>query len=276
MPKKRVLVVDDNTDILAVFREGLEMRDYEVVTASGVNQALQLITTEEFDALLSDLHMPDAGDGLTVVSAMRHAHPKAVTLLLSGYPALQEAMAAVLRAADEVLVKPVGFSQISEIIEKKLADPAPRSPLKKERVAAILERDKDLTIQNWLSKVDSNEELKAIDLTYKERTGHLPALLGDLVRRLLLPPHSKVPISDAAYHHGVLRRDQSYTLAMIVEESRILQLSIFDTLQSNLHTVDFSTVLLDLMTIADEVDLQLKQAMLGYMQPAPAPAMATR
>src|SRR5271168_197715 len=128
MPKKRVLVVDDNTDILAVFREGLEMRDYEVVTASGVNQALQLITTEEFDALLSDLHMPDAGDGLTVVSAMRHAHPKAVTLLLSGYPALQEAMAAVLRAADEVLVKPVGFSQISEIIEKKLADPAPQPP----------------------------------------------------------------------------------------------------------------------------------------------------
>jgi hypothetical protein len=34
------------------------------------------------------LHMPDAGDGFTVVSAMRHTHPHAVTLVISGYPAL--------------------------------------------------------------------------------------------------------------------------------------------------------------------------------------------
>lgn len=275
MPKKRVLLVDDNIEILAVFREGLEMRDYEVATASGVNQALHLIATENFDVLLSDLHMPDAGDGFTVVSAMRHTHPKAVTLVLSGYPAVQEAMSAILLEADEVLVKPVGFSQISDIIEKKLADPASRVSLKKERVAAILERDKDLTIQNWLSKVESNEELKAVVLGYKERTGHLPALLADLVHRLQLAPHSKVPVSAAASYHGVLRREQGYTVAMIVEESRILQVSIFNTLQSNLRSVDFSTVLLDVMTIADEVDSQLKQAMLGYMMPAPASAMAT-
>jgi hypothetical protein len=45
---------------------------------------------------------------------------------------------------------------------------------------------------------------------------------------------------------------------MIVEESRILQVSIFDTLQKNLSTVDFSLLLHDVMTIADEVDSQLK------------------
>jgi hypothetical protein len=51
-----------------------------------------------------------------------------------------------------------------------------------------------------------------------------------------------------------------------VEESRILQVSIFNTLQNNLGSVDFGTVLLDVMTIADEVDSQLKQAMLGFME----------
>ena len=55
---------------------------------------------------------------------------------------------------------------------------------------------------------------------------------------------------------------------MVVEESRILQVSIFKTLQNNLANVDFSTVLLDVITIADEVDSQLKQAMLGYIEPA--------
>jgi len=50
--------------------------------------------------LLSDLHMPDPGDGLTVVSAMRHANPRAVTLIFSGYPAMKEAAAAILGQAD--------------------------------------------------------------------------------------------------------------------------------------------------------------------------------
>jgi hypothetical protein len=51
-------------------------------------------TLTNFDVLLSDLHMPHAGDGFTVVSAMRHTHPKAVTLVLSGYPELDEALSA--------------------------------------------------------------------------------------------------------------------------------------------------------------------------------------
>ena len=55
---------------------------------------------------------------------------------------------------------------------------------------------------------------------------------------------------------------------MVVEESRILQVSIFSTLQRNLIGVDFSRLLLDVVTIADEVDSQLKQAMFSYVAPA--------
>jgi hypothetical protein len=55
--------------------------------------------------------------------------------------------------------------------------------------------------------------------------------------------------------------------AMLHLESRILQVSIFKTLQRNLRSVDFSKVLLDVVTIADEVDSQLKQAMLSYVTP---------
>jgi len=247
---------------------------FEVVAAASVNEALRLISTEKFDVLLSDLHMPDAGDGFTVVSAMRHAHPNAVTLVLSGYPALQEAMAAILLEADEVLVKPVGLAAVAEIIQKKLANPSARMSMKKERVSAILERDAEVTIRNWMSKVEQNEELCGVSLSYQQRTGHLPLLLGDLVRRLRLPPNATLPNSTAAREHGVMRRKQGYTAAMAVEESRILQVSIFSTLQSNLRSVDFSSVLLDVMTIADEVDSQLKQSMLGFMEPT-APISAS-
>jgi hypothetical protein len=54
---------------------------------------------------------------------------------------------------------------------------------------------------------------------------------------------------------------------MVVEESRILQISIFRTLQRNLCSVDFSKVLLDVVTIADEVDSQLKQALSSFVSP---------
>jgi DNA-binding response OmpR family regulator len=272
--KKRLLLVDDNDDVRTVFQEGMQAHGFEVVAAASVNEALRLISTEKFDVLLSDLHMPDAGDGFTVVSAMRHAHPNAVTLVLSGYPALQEAMAAMLLEADEVLVKPVGLTAVAEIIQRKLANPSARRSMKKERVAEILERDAEPTIRDWMSKVEQNEELCRVSLSYKERTGHLPLLLGDLVRRLRLAPNAKVPNSTAAREHGIRRRKQGYTVAMAVEESRILQVSIFGTLQNNLRSVDFSSVLQDVMTIADEVDSQLKQAMLGFMEP-PASMLAS-
>jgi hypothetical protein len=55
----------------------------------------------------------------------------------------------------------------------------------------------------------------------------------------------------AARDHGGMRRQQGYTVTMVVEESRILQVSIFRTLQRNLRSVDFSKVLLDVVTVAD-------------------------
>jgi len=64
-------------------------------------------------------------------------------------------------------------------------------------------------------------------------------------------------------------------VAMMVEESRILQVSIFRTLQNNLSKVDLSQVLLDVMTIADEVDSQLKQAVSSYSEPPPGSTMPT-
>ena len=73
----------------------------------------------------------------------------------------------------------------------------------------------------------------------------------------------------AARNHGEMRHQQGYSAPMLVEESRILQVSIFRTLQRNLGGVDFSRLLLDVVTIADEVDSQLKQAMSSYVSTMP-------
>jgi DNA-binding response OmpR family regulator len=268
MDLPRVLVVEDNDPVRMMLHEGLERDGFAVVAASNVRDALRLIATEHFDALLSDLHMPLAGDGLTVVSAMHHTHPHAATLVISGYPALEEALAAILDQADEILAKPVRISAIKERIRARLATPRVTKHVKRESVATILERDCDLTIQNWLDLVEQNAELTCVSLSRQDRTGHLPKLLRDLATRLRVESGLTTLISLAAREHGAIRREQGYTAAMVVEESRILQVSIFSTLQRNLANVDFSTVLLDVVAIADEVDSQLKQAMYSYGQPA--------
>ncbi len=263
----KILLVDDHDAVREMLLQALQRDGFEVVTASNVSEALSCIAAQEFDVLISDLHMPNAGDGFTVVSAMRHTHPHAVTLVLSGYPAIEEAMSAILLQADEVLVKPIEIASLKKLIRSKLENPRKRKPVTTESVASILERDLDMTIQDWLLLVENEVELTCIPLNYQDRTGHLPLLLHDLIDRLRLPPLAKAPISIAAHEHGNLRRKQGYSAAMVVEESRILQVSIFSTLQKNLRTVDFSKVLLDVITIADEVDSQLKQAMLSYVQP---------
>ena len=72
-------------------------------------------------------------------------------------------------------------------------------------------------------------------------------------------------MSNSVAEHGLTRRKQGYTAAMTVEESRVLQVSIFNTLQNNLVSIDFSVLLIGVMTIADEVDSQLSQAMKSYI-----------
>jgi hypothetical protein len=117
-----------------------------------------------------------------------------------------------------------------------------------------------------MSLVEGNEELAAIRLLPLQRTGHLRLILDDIVRRLRLPATERALTSIAAREHGVLRRMQGYGVAMLVTESRMLQVSVFRTLQNNLPSVDINTVLLDVMAIADEVDSQLEQAVLGFTQ----------
>lgn len=134
-----------------------------------------------------------------------------------------------------------------------------------ESVADILERKLDDVIKDWLSRVEKETDLTAITLTFEERTGHLPQLLRDVIRRLRLDEDTKAPISEAAAHHGDLRSQQGYTVAMAVEESRLLQVSIFTTLHRSQKHLDFDLVLPAVVTIADEVDAQLKQQMLRFM-----------
>src|SRR6202521_4373233 len=265
----RVLLVDDDEAVRSMMSMTLEGKGFDVVPAASVTEALKLITTESFDVLITDLHMPNPSDGFAVVTAMRHSQPDALTLLVSGYPDVKSAMDAILLEADDIIVKPFEAGKFAELVHDKLLTRKPAAATPTERVATILQRCSSEIVEDWLAKVKTSKELNHVSLSDQERTGYLPKLIEDLIVRLRAPnipgDESASICSAAAVAHGKMRRSQGYTPAMLVHDSRILQVTLFGMLQKNLSALDFSLLLPDVMTIADEVDSQLTQAMEGYV-----------
>src|SRR6202162_5632749 len=154
---------------------------------------------------------------------------------------------------------------MSKLVKSAVGDNKSSGTATVETVADILEREIHPWIEEWLIRVEKEPDLMHIPLNHQERTGHLPHLIHDVINRLRLDVGTKAPISKAAAEHGDLRCKQGYTVAMMVEESRLLQVSIFTTLHQNVTQLEFSALLPDVVTIADEVDAQLKEQMLRFM-----------
>lgn len=110
--RAKILLVDDDAIVLEMMTTSLELDGFEVVAVGGVTDALKCIATECFQVLITDLHMPNAGDGFSVISAMRHTQSVALTMLLSAFPDVESAMRTIILEADEILVKPVHNKQL--------------------------------------------------------------------------------------------------------------------------------------------------------------------
>jgi hypothetical protein len=111
-----------------------------------------------------------------------------------------------------------------------------------------------------LERAKQSSDLNCLLLSDEERTGHLPKLVEDLALRLskssATSKDSDAIFSAAAVADGKLRYQQGYTRATTGDH--------FRDVQSNLNYLDFSLLLPDVMTIADEVDAQLTQSMDSY------------
>lgn len=126
--------------------------------------------------------------------------------------------------------------------------------------AAILERELEPSVREWLRRVNLISELTDIPLSDADRSGHLPKLYSDLISRLRLPKDVRPPISADATAHGQKRREQGYSPAMLIEESRIFQSVTFGMLHLHRSELDQRRLLLDVVVIADEADAQLMEA----------------
>jgi YesN/AraC family two-component response regulator len=109
-----------------------------VTVAGTVPDALSLITSQEFDVLISDLNMGHAADGFTVVHAMRRSHPKCINFILTGFPAFESALQALRSQVDDYFTKPSNIPMLVASIERHLNRHVEREEHPAKRLADLL------------------------------------------------------------------------------------------------------------------------------------------
>ncbi|WP_062993413.1 response regulator transcription factor [Nocardia anaemiae] len=111
MTGQRILVVDDEVRVLASLRRGLELSDFEVVTAGDGAEALSMVRSAEPDAMVLDVNMPNL-DGAGVVTALRAMGNDIPICVLSARTAVSDRIAALERGADDYLTKPFDLGEL--------------------------------------------------------------------------------------------------------------------------------------------------------------------
>ena len=118
----QILLVDDEEVILAVLARELRLIHYEVSIASGGEEALALIKSSRFDAVITDLDMPDI-DGISVLKLSKQQSPETCVLILTGYGDMNSAIDALRLGADDYLIKPCDTDELlyrlDRCLEKK-------------------------------------------------------------------------------------------------------------------------------------------------------------
>ncbi len=105
------MVVDDEVRVLASLRRGLELSDFEVITASDGAEALTMCRTQTPDAMVLDVNMPTL-DGEGVVTALRAMGNDIPICVLSARSAVTDRIACLERGADDYLTKPFDLGEL--------------------------------------------------------------------------------------------------------------------------------------------------------------------
>lgn len=261
--QRRVLCVDDEEVIRVTMAAILEKHGFEVSTAASVAEALQKITSEKFDVLLSDLNIGNPGDGLTVVSAMRRTQPEAVTMILTGYPAFETALEAIRQQVDDYIVKPADVPALLRAIERTLATPPRQRQLPPPKRVAMLLQEHTKRIEDlWIVAIENDRVLAAAPSTREQRLDYVRSLLQEVIRwsqtysgEEAAPPDGPVGWNRS---QGEL---EGYTPSMMLAEICLLRRFVAQIVQENLLAVNLSYLVPDLARVNESLDKQAQAAL---------------
>ena len=127
----RILVIEDEPKVGRALREGLQAEDYDVTLAPTGEEGFFLASSQSFDLIVLDILLPGR-DGLEVLGALRRQGVERPVLLLTAKDAIEDRVAGLDAGADDYLVKPFAFAELSARIRALLrrGKPEAAAPLR--------------------------------------------------------------------------------------------------------------------------------------------------
>jgi DNA-binding NtrC family response regulator len=117
--KAKILVIDDEEDMLSGCRKILEAHGHSPVTVSNGKRALQILSSEDFDIILCDLLMPEV-DGMQILDHVQKNYPATPVVIFSAYGTIDRAVSAMKAGAFDFIEKPFDTQHVNLVIEKAL------------------------------------------------------------------------------------------------------------------------------------------------------------
>jgi len=117
---EKVLLIDDEIDFLEAMSERMTARGMAVSTASSADEAIKIIETASFDAIILDFQMPGM-DGMEALKTIKEKRPESQIILLTGYATVEKGVEAMKIGASDFIEKPADLEALSQKIKKAKA-----------------------------------------------------------------------------------------------------------------------------------------------------------
>lgn len=144
--KANILIVDDDIDICRTLRLILEEHGYNVDVAYTGKEAIEKSKRKIYQAALLDIKLPDV-EGTELLTSMRETEPKMVKIMVTGHPALKNAVNALNYGADAYIIKPVNPEKIIKVLEEKLREQKENETITEEKIAAFVKTRTEKLLQ---------------------------------------------------------------------------------------------------------------------------------
>ena len=160
-------MVDDETEFIESTAKALRRRDFDVVTASNGDQALNVSATKAFDVCLLDVRMPGI-DGHKLYYALHAKHPDMQVIMLTGHGDMQKAFELGRNGLFTYLAKPVEIEELvktiqgahNEGVSNRLLNPDERNDSNRDRPVRVLLVDDEIEFLTSMSKALARRKME--------------------------------------------------------------------------------------------------------------------
>jgi DNA-binding response OmpR family regulator len=177
LPKRRVLLVDDEVAVLLTMKAVLEISGFDVDTATSAHEGRSKIRTREYQMVITDMRMESDAAGREVIQAARTAHYHPAVALLTAFPVEQDDWMEM--GADRMLVKPmqtpVLIRQLEKLLESHAAKLAKISSAAAPQASEGKAAAKKAPAKRSVAKRPVSKKMPAKRAPAKKRAGRKPA-----------------------------------------------------------------------------------------------------